>query len=113
MAYTKEAKILGDNRVFALSTEIKKYTLRDVGFLESKGGKFILERPLDPTSPYNASIKLKVTISSDLQTFKIGVTSANGLKEINISKGSDVEKHVEQLNFVIDNLKERAVLIEK
>ena len=113
MAYTKEAKILGDKRTFVLSDEIKKYTLRDVGFMESKGGKFILERPLDPSSPYNASIKLKVTISSDLQTFKMGVTSANGLKEINIFKGTDIEKHIEQLNFVIDNLKERSILSEK
>lgn len=112
MAYTSEAKILGDSRTFKLSSGIKKYTLRDIGFMETNGGKFVLERPLDRNSPYNASIKLKVTISSDLKSFKIGVTSANGLKEINIFNNNVVSDHVEQLNFLLDNLEQRDILSE-
>ena len=46
MAYGQKAKLQGDTRTFELSPEIKRYSLRDVGFVESKGGKFTLERYL-------------------------------------------------------------------
>ncbi len=67
MAYQKKASLLGDKRTFELAAQIKKYTLRDVGFTESHGGKFVLERSLDPNSPFNAALKFKMTISAELK----------------------------------------------
>ena len=48
MAFTEVNQIKGDNQKYRLSPEIKKYSLRDVGFMETKTGKFELERSLDP-----------------------------------------------------------------
>ncbi len=50
MAYATTAKILGDTTTYQLSPNVKKYSLRDTGFIETKGGKFQLERSLDPES---------------------------------------------------------------
>ncbi len=39
MAYATTAKILGDTTTYQLSPNVKKYSLRDTGFIETKGGK--------------------------------------------------------------------------
>ncbi|WP_281164905.1 cysteine desulfurase [Liquorilactobacillus sicerae] len=109
MGYTKQAKLLGDQRVFSLTPEVKKYTLRDVGFVESKGGKFVLERPLDPQVDFAVSLKLKVTISADLKTFKMVTTNGNGLREINLFKKNDPQI-LEQLKFSLQELQDRQII---
>ncbi|KRM89189.1 cysteine desulfurase [Liquorilactobacillus vini] len=109
MGYAKQAKLLGDQRVFSLAPEIKKYTLRDIGFVESKGGKFVLERPLDPRADFAASLKLKVTISADLKTFKMLATNGNGLRELNLFKKNDPQV-LEQLEFSLRELQDRQVI---
>ncbi|KRL38708.1 hypothetical protein FD20_GL001426 [Liquorilactobacillus uvarum DSM 19971] len=110
MAYVKKLKIKGDTRTYKLSSDIKKYTLRDVGFVESKNGKFQLERSLDPNSPFNKGLKFKMAITSNLKTFKMLATSANGLNEVNIYKSTDADVHIEQLNYILEELEKRHVL---
>ncbi|WP_311407118.1 DUF1831 domain-containing protein [Liquorilactobacillus uvarum] len=110
MAYVKKLKIKGDTRTYKLSSDIKKYTLRDVGFVESKNGKFQLERSLDPNSPFNKGLKFKMAITSNLKTFKMLATSANGLSEVNIYKSADADIHIEQLNYILEELEKRQVL---
>jgi hypothetical protein len=109
MAYAKQAQLPGDKRIFSLDSAVKKYTLRDVGFVQSKGGKFILERPLDSSVAFAASVKLKITVSADLQTFKMTTTNGNGLREVNLFQKSDPQI-LEQLEFSLKELQERKVL---
>ena len=40
MAYTEVAKVLGAQDSYRLSPEIKRYSLRDVGFVETKEVSF-------------------------------------------------------------------------
>ena len=47
MAFTTTATLKGFNRTFSMSPECKPYTLRDNGFMETKGGNFQYKRPLD------------------------------------------------------------------
>lgn len=109
MAYQKTAKILGDQTTYRLSDNVKKYALRDTGFIETKGGKFQLERSLDPASPFKG-FKLKVVVSADLKSFKLVTTTANGLKEVNIFNGKDTTANVEQLNYILEDLISRQIL---
>lgn len=109
MAYKKQVKLLGDQRLFELNPAVKKYTLRDIGFVESKNGRFVLERPLDVNAGFNNSFKLKMAISSDLRTFKLTTTSANGLQEVNLFKKDDSQL-LEQLDYVLHQLIERKVI---
>lgn len=110
MAYTEIAQIKGDPQKYCLSSQIKKYSLRDVGFVESKSGKFQLERALDPSSPYNQGFKFKMTVDSELKKFKMATTTANGIREVDVHQGKDVETHLEQLNYILDNLIEREII---
>ena len=112
MAYGTTAKILGDTKTYKLSTNVKRFPLRDAGFIESKGGKFQLERSLDPYSPFNQVYKLKVAIQADMKNFKMVTLTANGMREVNIFKGNDNQGNIEQLEFIINDLKERKILEE-
>ena len=38
MAYEKQVQLKGDSRRFGLAATIKKYTLRDTGFVPTKAG---------------------------------------------------------------------------
>lgn len=113
MAFAKTASVKGDATVYALSPQIKKYTLRDVGFSMTRAGNFQFERPLDPSSPYNQAIKLKITVAKDLKTFKMAITTGNGLQTVNIFKQAQQKDKVTQFNFLIENLLDRQVLTVK
>lgn len=109
MAYATTAKILGDTTTYQLSPNVKKYSLRDTGYIETKGGKFQLERSLDPASPFKG-FKLKIVVSADLKSFKMVTTTANGLKEVNIFKGKDTATNQEQLEYILADLVARNVI---
>ena len=109
MAYQTTAKLLGDNTTYRLSDNVKKYSLRDTGFLESKGGKFQLERSLDPTSPVKG-FKLKITVAPDLKSFKMITTTANGMKEVNIFNGKNAAAQTEQLEYILTDLIDRQII---
>ena len=110
MALATSGAALGDSKTYTISPQIKRYTLMDLGFTQTKNGNFQLERSLDPNSPFTAANKLRVTVSKDLTTFQMGVTTANGLKAVNIFKDAKSADNVEQYQYIIDNLIERNVL---
>jgi hypothetical protein len=110
MAFTKEVMVKGDSTVYELSANLKKYTLLDLGFTTKKNGTFILERSLDPTSPFNQGIKLKMAVKPDFSGFKMGTTSANGMQSVNIFNREEDQPLVEQYQFLIKELLEREVL---
>ncbi|MDT3394998.1 MAG: DUF1831 domain-containing protein, partial [Bacillota bacterium] len=49
------ATVLGSTVQYRLNPAVKKYTLRDVGFVPTNNGNFQMERPLDPNSPFNSA----------------------------------------------------------
>ncbi|AVL00111.1 DUF1831 domain-containing protein [Pediococcus inopinatus] len=112
MAFTTEVKVDGDSDTYQMSPEVKKYTLRDVGFTVSNGGNFIYERSLDPTSPYKQGNKLKVTFAKDLSGFKMSVTTANGLKRVNIFNKENDKPLVEQYHYILDDMVERQIFVK-
>lgn len=111
MAYDKTAKLLGDDQSYTISDGIKKFALKDVGFLESKNGVFTLKRSLDPSSPYNATVELKVTVNADLSGFKLAALAGNGLREVNIFKMERTSEFLEQFHYIMENLAERDIIV--
>ncbi|GAY74083.1 DUF1831 domain-containing protein [Lentilactobacillus kosonis] len=109
MAFASEVTVLGDSITYEIADTIKKFTLKDVGFVETKNGNYSLDRSLDPTSPYNASYKLKIMVNTDLSGFKMSTTTGNGLAKVNIFKTEDTKESVEQFRFVMQNLIDRGV----
>lgn len=109
MALAKTGSALGDPKTYTISPNIKRYTLMDLGFTQTKNGNFQLERSLDPNSPFTAANKVKITFKKDLSAFQIGVTTGSGLKAINIFKDDKTKDNVEQYHYIIDNMIEREV----
>jgi hypothetical protein len=113
MAFAKEVNVKGDSATYELSTNIKKYTLLDLGFTTKNNGTFILERSLDATSPFNQGIKLKITVKPDFSGFKMSTTTANGMQNVNIFNREQDAPLVEQYHFLVNELVEREVLVKK
>ncbi len=86
MAFETTATVLGAPISYRLHPDAKRYTLRDNGFTETNGGNYQLIRPLDATPQSKEGFKLKITVSKDIQTLKMSITTANGLKAVNIFK---------------------------
>lgn len=110
MALASTAKVLGAKDSYKVSPQVKRYTLTDSGFLRTKAGNFQLERPLDPNSPLTAANKLRVVVSKDLDKLSMSITTANGLRAVNIFKSDKTAEAVEQYQFVVDDLIDRNVL---
>lgn len=110
MAYTEKVQVEGDTDTYSLSNDIKKYTLRDLGFVVTKTGSFSFERSLDPTSPYKQGIKLKVTINSTLDGLKMNTVTANGLRKVNIFNREQDQGLVEQYHYILEEFVSRSVL---
>ena len=67
-------------------------------------------RSLDPTPQRNEGFKLKITITADLKELKMSITTANGLKPMNIFKNEQHEMSKEKYFFLMDGLISRGVL---
>lgn len=106
------AIINGDTRQFALSEDVKRYSLIDVGFKETKNKNFVYEHPLYIDSPYNANSKLKMTINEDLTKLSMVITDKNGLKKVDIFKQDQLAPVRELLDFILRDMKDKEIIVE-
>lgn len=112
MAFQQKATVLGSDVFYRIAPQAKRYTLRDNGFTETNGGNFQLIRPLEATPQSKEGFKLKITVDKDIQTLKMSVTTGNGLKSVNLFKGSQHEMLQEKFYFLMDGFISRG-LFEK
>ena len=110
MALAETAQAVGAPHGYKLSAQIKRYTLMDTGFVKTKNGNFQLERALDPKSPYNSALKLRIQVDKDLKKLSMAVTTSNGLRAVDIFKSDKTADNVVQYNYVLDNLIDRQVI---
>lgn len=111
MAFQETATVLGASTMYKLASTAKRYTLRDNGFTETSSGNFQLIRPLEATPQSKEGFKLKITVDKNIQKLKMSITTANGLKAVNIFKNKN-ELLQEQFYFLMDSFIERG-LFEK
>lgn len=111
MAFKQTAELKGFNRTFSVNPEVRPYTLRDNGFVDTKGGNYIYKRPLD--SAHKQGLVLKVTIDSDLKGLKVSTVNEKGLSTVDISKLDNNSMVVEKVNFIFDGFIDRDVLVEQ
>ncbi|MGR3741954.1 cysteine desulfurase [Companilactobacillus sp. DQM5] len=104
-------QVTGDKQSYKIADGIKKYTLKDVGFVETNNGNFVFDRPIGD-SPYDAKFKLKISISKDFDKLKMSVTDMSGLTDIDISKLKDSEKMVELYQYILDDFINREILVK-
>lgn len=112
MAFEDVAELKGSAKKYRLSTEVKRYTLRDHGFTETKSGNFQLVRSLDTAIGNKQGVLLKLTVSKDLQTFKMSTTTANGLKNVDVYGNEKMQDLKNNLEYMLDGLVTENVLEE-
>lgn len=107
MAFEKQATVLGCPVTYKLGENAKKYTLRDNGFTETNSGNLQLIRPLDATPQSKQGFKLKITVAEDLESFKMSITTANGMKAMNIFSSDKFAMNQEKFYFLMDGMIDR------
>ncbi|EPH93630.1 MULTISPECIES: DUF1831 domain-containing protein [unclassified Enterococcus] len=112
MAFSETATVLGANTVYRLHPNAKRYTLKDNGFTETNGGNYQLIQPLDATPQSKEGFKLKITVSKDIKSFKMSVTTANGLRAVDIFKDENQKMSQDKFYFLMDSMISRG-LFEK
>ena len=112
MAFETTTTVLGAETRYQLAPEEKKYTLRDNGFTETNSGNFQLIRGLEATPQSKEGFKLKITVAKDIKTFKMSITTANGLKAVNIFKDPQHKMLQEKFYFLMDGFISRGLFIK-
>ena len=108
----RQAQVLGDQEVYELNPDVKKYSLLDAGFMETNKGSFRLEHPVNGSSPYAARYYLRATVTKDLDSLKLAITDKSGMHNINMFKIKDTDAEVSDYRYLMNFLKEKNVLVK-
>ena len=115
MAFETSVSLTDCDYTYAIHTNIKKYTLRDNTFAQTKVGNYELNRLLEAVPNSGDGFKLKIIINKDLTGFKINITDKSGLRLVNIFKNPENKIIQQKFYFLMDSLVEREIFerIEK
>lgn len=114
MQFAKTIQLPGDPDKYSISPEIKRYTLIDLGFEETKRGNFEYIGSVDTNDPFRPVAKLRILISGDMDGFKMETVTGNGMQKINIFKHPRAKEFVEQYHFILKEMLDRHVFtVEK
>ncbi|GGE33246.1 DUF1831 domain-containing protein [Streptococcus himalayensis] len=95
--------------IYHLGDNVKKYTLKDTTFSETKVGNYELSRLLEEIPNSGEGFLLKIIINKDLTGVKINITDKSGLRLVNIFK-SDLHHIIQtKFYFLMDSLVERGI----
>ena len=108
----KNVSLKGSGKTFQLNEQVKRYTLRDNGFEETKNGNFQMVRDLDNSVLHKQGIKVKIVVAADLKTLKVSTTTSNGLQMVDVYGKATMAAAKEQLEYILDSLVENGVLAE-
>lgn len=109
MAFQTSVSLANCDFTYSLQPNVKKFTLRDNTFAETKVGNYELSRLLEAVPNSGDGFLLKIIINKDLSGVKINITDKSGLRLVNIFKS---EKHhiiQQKFYFLMDSLVERDI----
>ncbi|HEM3301380.1 TPA: DUF1831 domain-containing protein [Streptococcus suis] len=113
MAFQQSVTLKDCNFTYHISPAIKKYTLRDNTFEQTKAGHYQLARLLEEIPNSNQGFLLKIIINQDLTGFKINITDKSGLHLVNIFKPESNKVIQEKFYFLMDSLIDRDIFTKE
>lgn len=113
MAFEKEIHLKDCPYTYELSNKVKKYTLLDTTFFQTKLGNFELNYLLEKVPNSNEGFPLKIIINKELTGFKLTITDKSGLRLVNIFKSQENQIIQEKFYFLMRSLIERDIFIQK
>lgn len=109
MAFETSISLKDCDYRYTISPSVKKYTLRDTTFSETKVGHYELTRLLEEVPNSGEGFPLKITINKDLKSFKLAITDKSGLRMVNIFKDEKNKILQDKFYFLMDSLVERNI----
>ena len=113
MAFEKTIKLQNCRYDYTLSPTVKKFTLKDNTFFETKVGNYELIRLLEKVPNSGEGFQLKIIINKELTGAKLNITDKSGLRLVNIFKSEDHHIHQEKFYFLMDSLVERGIFTKE
>lgn len=113
MAFEKQITLKDCPYTYELSDKVKKYTLLDTTFFQTKLGNFELNYMLEEVPNSNEGFPLKIIINKELTGFKLAITDKSGLRLVNIFKSSENKILQDKFFFLMTSLVERDIFIQK
>lgn len=105
------ASLPGSSVSYTLHPELKRYTLLDNGFTQTKNGNYQYERTLSAQASNQSAPRLKMTVTKDLDHLRLSVVSASGLKKVNLYKDQQFEEERVLAEFYMDNFVKEKILL--
>ena len=68
---------------------------------------------MQATPQSKEGFKLKITVAKDISTLKMSVTTANGLKAVDIFKDAKQEMVQEKFYFLMDGMIDRGLFVKE
>ena len=109
MAFEQTIRLKNCRYDYTISPTVKKFTLKDNTFFETKVGNYELTRLLEKVPNSGEGFQLKIVINKELNGAKINITDKFGLRLVDIFKSEDNHIHQEKFYFLMDSLVERDV----
>ncbi|MGT2960259.1 DUF1831 domain-containing protein [Streptococcus caballi] len=113
MAFEKEIHLTDCRYSYTLNDNVKKYTLRDTTFIQTRVGNYELTRLLEKVPNSGDGFPLKIIVNKDLTGFKLSITDKSGLRLVNIFKSEDNKVVQDKFYFLMDSLVERDIFSKK
>ncbi|MGT2887386.1 DUF1831 domain-containing protein [Streptococcus didelphis] len=113
MAFEKEIALKDCNYRYAINPSVKRYTLKDTTFSETKLGHYELSRLLEEVPNSGEGFLLKIIIHKDLTSFKLTITDKSGLRLVNIFKSEKHKILQDKFYFLMNSLVERNIFTKE
>jgi hypothetical protein len=113
MAFETSLHLTDSKYRYTISPQVRKFTLRDNTFEETKVGNYELKRLLEKVPNSNEGFLLKIIINKSLDGFKLNITDKSGLRLVNIFKNDDNKILQDKFYFLMDSLVERNIFTKE
>lgn len=110
VSQSNTASLEGSHVEYQVSSEAKRYTMRDNAFTETKNGNFQYERKLTAQGTASNVPILKITISKDFKRLRILSLAPNGIRKINLYENDEMEEARELAEFYLEDFVNEKVL---
>lgn len=113
MAFETTVALKNCKHRYTIADTIKRYTLIDNTFSETKVGNFEFNRLLEEVPNSGKGFRLKIVINKDLSAFKINITDQSGLRLVNIFKDDKYAALQGKFYFLMTSLVERGIFTQE
>ncbi|KXT77203.1 hypothetical protein STRDD10_00053 [Streptococcus sp. DD10] len=112
MAFEPSVTLKDCSYSYHIGDNLKKFTLRDNTFAQTKVGHYELTRLLEEVPNSGQGFLLKIIVNKELTGFKINITDKSGLRLVNIFKSDDHHIYQQKFYFLMDSLVDRGIFVK-